>query len=197
MTDDAFSSRILYYAQRKGLMLATSVGSIEEAHRTLERQAEVEILPLAESEGLAVTPYSPLGSGLLTGKYTGGHQPETGRLVQNQMHRARYSDASYHEVAERFVSHARAKGVDPATLGVAWVMTNPAVTAPIIGARSVEQLEASLAAVSLALTPEWRTEVSELSPEPPLPEPSSRGSRTGRPRKASGRRRRGAGRSGR
>ena len=51
----------------------------------------------------------------------------------------------YLEVAERFVAHAQARGVHPATLAVAWVMAHPAITAPIIGARNLEQLEASLA----------------------------------------------------
>ncbi|PIX42324.1 MAG: aldo/keto reductase, partial [Armatimonadetes bacterium CG_4_8_14_3_um_filter_66_20] len=57
--------------------------------------------------------------------------------------------------------------VHPVSLAVAWVMSHPAVTAPIIGARSVEQLEASLQAVEVPMTPEWREEISALSPEPP------------------------------
>jgi len=57
--------------------------------------------------------------------------------------------------------------VHPATLAVAWVMSNPALTAPIIGARNVEQLEASLAALEVPMTPDWRAEISALSIEPP------------------------------
>jgi len=73
----------------------------------------------------------------------------------------------YYEIAERFVAHARERGVHPASLAVAWVMSHPAVTAPIIGARNVEQLEASLAALDVPMTPEWRAEISALSIEPP------------------------------
>ncbi len=132
-----------------------------------KRQAEVEILPLAQSEGLGVIPYSPLGGGLLTGKYGGARKPERGRLVENPIYEARYGDAAQYELAERFTAYARDRGLHPATLAVAWVMAHPAVTAPIIGGRSVEQLEASLAAVEVAMTPEWRAEISALSPEPP------------------------------
>jgi aryl-alcohol dehydrogenase-like predicted oxidoreductase len=141
--------------------------AIQPMYSLVKRQAEVEILPLAQAEGLAVTPYSPLGSGLLSGKFSGGGQPHVARLVNNEMHRTRYSNPTYHDVAETFTAYAREKGIHPATLAVAWVMSNPAITAPIIGSRNVEQLEASLAAADVAMTPEWRAEISALSPEPP------------------------------
>ena len=140
---------------------------IQPMYNLVKRQAEVEILPLALSEQMGVISYSPLGSGLLTGKYNGAAQPERGRLIENQMHRTRYSDPAYLDIAERFTEHAQAHGVHPASLAVAWVMAHPAITAPIIGARSLEQLEGSLAALDVALTPAWRAELSSLSPEPP------------------------------
>lgn len=129
---------------------------IQPMYNLVKRQAEVEILPLAASEGLGVIPYSPLGSGLLTGKYGGERPPEVGRLLTNAMHRTRYSVPGYQEVADRFVAHAAERGVHPATLAVAWVAAHPAVTAPIIGARNLAQLEGSLAALEVAMTPEWR-----------------------------------------
>ena len=104
---------------------------------------------------------------MLTGKYSTTHRPEQGRVVQNPTYTKRYSLPVYYEVTERFVAHARERGVEPATLAVAWVMSHPAITAPIIGARNVEQLEASLAAVDVPMTPEWRVEISALSVEPP------------------------------
>lgn len=140
---------------------------IQPMYNLVKRQAEVEILPLAASEGLGVIPYSPLGSGLLTGKYGGERPPEVGRLLTNAMHRTRYSVPGYQEVADRFVAHAAERGVHPATLAVAWVAAHPAVTAPIIGARNLAQLESSLAALEVAMTPEWRAEIAALSPEPP------------------------------
>ena len=140
---------------------------IQPMYSLVKRQAEVEILPLALSEQMGVISYSPLGSGLLSGKYGPGMQAERGRLVENQMHRTRYSVPEYLHVAERFVAHAQAHNLHPATLAVAWVMAHPAVTAPIIGARTLEQLEASLQAVEVVMPPEWRAEIAALSPEPP------------------------------
>lgn len=140
---------------------------LQPMYNLVKRQAEVEILPLAQAEQLGVIPYSPLGGGFLTGKYSSTQQPQEGRIVQNKMYAARYSEAGYMEIAEKFTAYAREKGYQPATLAVAWVMSHPGVTAPIIGARSVEQLEASLAALDVAMTPEWRAEISALSYEPP------------------------------
>ncbi len=140
---------------------------VQPMYNLVKRQAEVEILPLALSEGLGVIPYSPLGGGLLTGKYGPSRRPAQGRLVENEMYQKRYGDALYYEIAERFAAYARERGHHPATLAVAWVMSHPAVTAPIIGARNLEQLEASLAAAHVEMTPEWRAEISALSIQPP------------------------------
>ena len=140
---------------------------IQPMYNLVKRQAEVEILPLAQAEQMGVISYSPLGGGLLTGKYGRTQRPEQGRLVENAMYVKRYGDPAYYEIAERFTRHAQEHGVHPASLAVAWVMAHPAITAPIIGARSVEQLESSLAALDVSMTPEWRDEISALSIEPP------------------------------
>jgi len=139
---------------------------VQPMYNLVKRQAEVEILPLAQAERVGVISYSPTGGGLLTGKYGAARKPESGRLVENEMYVKRYGDPAYYEIAERFAAHARERGLHPASLAVAWVMSNPAVTAPIVGARNVEQLEASLAALDVPMTPEWRAEISALSIEP-------------------------------
>lgn len=141
---------------------------LQPMYNLVKRQAEVEILPMAQSENLGVIPYSPLGGGLLTGKYGTAQRPEAGRLVQNQMYMKRYGEAMYYEVAEGFTRFAQERGFDPAALAVAWVASHPAVTAPIIGARNLKQLEGSLKSLEIKMTPELRAEVSALSPEPPL-----------------------------
>ncbi|MFZ4663503.1 MAG: aldo/keto reductase [Caldilineaceae bacterium] len=140
---------------------------IQPMYNLTKRQAEVEILPFALSENVGVIPYSPLGGGLLSGKYTTTARPTGARLVQNQMYAKRYAEEFYYETAERFTTYAQEKGIHPATLAVAWVMHHPAITAPIIGARSVAQLEASLDAVNVPMTPAWRAEIAALSYEPP------------------------------
>ncbi|HKY59650.1 MAG TPA: aldo/keto reductase [Gemmatimonadota bacterium] len=139
--------------------------ALQPMYNLVKRQAEVEILPMAEAENLAVFPYSPLGGGLLTGKYAGSDRPADGRLVESEMYRIRYRDT--YDTAERFAEFARERGWEPAALAVAWVGSHPAVTAPLIGARNLEQLEGSLAALEIDVTPELRAEISALSPEPP------------------------------
>jgi aryl-alcohol dehydrogenase-like predicted oxidoreductase len=137
-------------------------------YNLVKRQAEVEILPLAQSEQLGVITYSPLGGGLLTGKYGVNRKPKEGRIIEQENYKKRYGDELNFEVADRFTAYANEQGIHPATLAVAWVMAHPAVTAPIIGARNVKQLECSLAALEINMTPQWRTEISNLSVTPPL-----------------------------
>lgn len=131
----------------------------------VKRIAEVEILPMALHEGVAVCPYSPMGAGLLTGKY---QRKETGRISTNPMYIERYRDPQYIDTSNRFVAYAEKKGVHPATLSVAWVLAHPAVTSPIIGARNIEQLDIGLAAADLRVSTEMYAEISGLSPAPPL-----------------------------
>lgn len=159
-------AKALGISEREGL---AKFVCIQPMYNLVKRQAEVEILPLAMSEQLGVVPYSPLGGGLLTGKYGTKQRPQQGRLVENPIYQKRYGDPVYYEIAERFTQHARERGVHPVSLAVAWVMSHPAVTAPIIGARNLEQLEPSLKALEVPMTPEWRAEISALSIEPPPP----------------------------
>ena len=140
---------------------------VQPMYNLVKRQAEVEILPLAQARGLGVITYSPLGGGLLTGKYGANRKPETGRLIDNEMYQARYGTRDHFETAERLTALAGEHGVHPATLAVAWVAYHPAVTAPIIGARNLEQLEASLAAADRAMDDETYAQISGLSPAPP------------------------------
>lgn len=140
---------------------------VQPMYNLVKRQSEVEILPLAQAEQMGVITYSPLGGGLLTGKYGVDKKPAAGRLIEHEMYTKRYGDQSNFVVAERFSDYARDKGVHPATLAVSWVMSHPGVTAPIIGARNVEQLEFSLSALDIKMSQEWRSEISKLSFTPP------------------------------
>jgi aryl-alcohol dehydrogenase-like predicted oxidoreductase len=140
---------------------------IQPMYNLVKRQAEVEILPLAESENMGVISYSPLGGGLLTGKYGQATKPEHGRLIEQDNYRRRYAEDSYFKTAERFTQYALEQDIRPASLAVAWVMSNPSITAPIIGARNLEQLEPSLSALDIKLTQEQRNEISRLSITPP------------------------------
>jgi len=140
---------------------------IQPMYNLVKRQAEIEILPLAKEKDIGVITYSPLGAGLLTGKYTGKDKVTQGRILENKMYVKRYADPNNYAIAENFVKYAENHGLNPAALAVAWVMSNPVVTAPIIGARNLKQLEQTLAALEIEMTPEIRKEISALSITPP------------------------------
>src|SRR3954463_13262035 len=137
---------------------------LQPMYNLVKRQAEVEILPMAAANGLAVIPYSPAGGGLLSGKYA---VKGTGRLSTNKMYEARYGEPWMHEVAEKFAAFCKQRGFHPMSAAVAWVGAHPAVTAPIIGARSTEQLQASLDSVKIDMTPALYAEMAALSRTPP------------------------------
>ena len=141
--------------------------AIQPMYNLVKRQAEVEILPMAQSLGLAVIPYSPTGGGLLTGKYNAEQKPQSARLVENKMYTARYADPTYLAIAGRFTALAAELGHHPAALAVAWAASHPGVTSVLIGGRNVEQLAPTLAANQLVLDGATRARISALSPEPP------------------------------
>src|SRR5574340_931675 len=140
---------------------------VQPMYNLVKRMAEVEILPMAESEDLAVTTYSPLGGGLLTGKYVRGARPESGRLVRSLRYSTRYGEDWMHRTAEDLVALAADIGVHPASLAIAWVAANPAVTAPIIGARNLDHLEIALKSLEIEMTDDFYARLSALSPTPP------------------------------
>ncbi len=159
------SAKALGISQMQGL---APIQVLQPMYNLGKRTAEIEILPLARDENLAVIPYSPLGGGILTGKYSTTVRDEKGRLSTNRMYTARYAADWLYKLAEDFTAYARKISVKPATLAVAWVKANPAVTAPIIGARNVEQLKDSLAAADYQMTPEQWQQISALTPPPPV-----------------------------
>jgi aryl-alcohol dehydrogenase-like predicted oxidoreductase len=137
---------------------------VQPMYNLVKRQAEVEILPMAQANGIGVIPYSPAAAGLLSGKYFG---QASGRLKTNKMYEARYGDKWMFEIAEKYVAFCKHRDLHPVSTAIAWVGAHPAVTAPIIGARNVEQLKDSLAAVKVDMTPQLRTEIGDLSRTPP------------------------------
>jgi len=145
----------------------TPIHCIQPMYNLVKRQAEVEILPLARSEQMGVITYNPLGAGILTGKYGKSHASGSGRLTESDMYQKRYSEQWMFEAAMSFGEFARAGGFHPVSLAVAWVAHHSAVTAPIIGARNVAQLEDSLASLDISMTRELYDQISGLTPTPP------------------------------
>jgi len=141
---------------------------IQPMYNLVKRQAEVEILPMAQSENIGVINYSPLGGGLLTGKYGKERRPIKGRLMDNKMYQIRYGDEELYDVAERYTALAQDEGIDPVSLAIAWASKHPAVTAPIIGARNTDQLAPALASVDVVVDEDLYARISALTPTPPL-----------------------------
>lgn len=141
---------------------------VQPMYSLVKRQAEVELLPMAEANGVGVIPYSPAAAGLLSGKYSGKEGAKAaGRLKANKMYEARYGEDWAFETANKFVALCKAKGLHPVSTAVAWVGAHPAITAPIVGARNLDQLKDSLNAVKIDMTPALRAEISALSRTPP------------------------------
>ncbi len=150
-------------AQAVADQLGTRIDVLQPMYSLVKRQAEVELFPMALSEGFSVVPYSPLGGGMLTGKYLSGG---TGRLSTDARYAARYGQAWMKKTTEDLAKLAREMGIDAATLAVAWAAHHIAVTAPIISARDAQQLQTSLDALTLSLSAEDYARVEALSPRP-------------------------------
>ncbi len=136
---------------------------LQPMYNLVKRQAEVEIIPACADQDVAVVPYSPLGGGLLTGKYAQG---AGGRLKDVDMYSKRYDVDWMHKTAAALPALAEKHGTNAATLAVAWVAYNAGIAAPIISARSVEQLEPSLAAASFKMTDAIYQDVTALTQNP-------------------------------
>jgi aryl-alcohol dehydrogenase-like predicted oxidoreductase len=142
--------------------------SVQPRYSLLFRQNERELFPLCEEEGIAVIPYNPLAGGMLTGKHKRSAAPAEGRFTFGTAAKT-YTDRYWHDrefdTVDAFVEMAGEAGVEPATLAVAWVIANPVITAPIIGASKPEQLDAILAAAELRLDPALKAKLDELTHE--------------------------------
>jgi len=150
-------------AQAVAEKLGARIAMFQPMYNLVKRQAEVEILPMGLSEGISIVPYSPLGGGLLTGKYAAG---QGGRLADDKMYNARYGQKWMYDTAAALADLGRELGVNPATLAVAWAARHPGVTAPIISARSVDQLQPSLDALSFVMDDALYARITALSPTP-------------------------------
>ncbi|MFK7922483.1 MAG: aldo/keto reductase [Bacteroidia bacterium] len=141
---------------------------IQPMYNLVKRQAEVELLPMAISEQLGVISYSPLGGGLLTGKYGKDRRPDSGRLMENKMYQVRYGAEEVYAVADHFTQLARELNMDPVSLAIAWVRERDGITAPIIGARNTTQLGPAIASLEIDMNAELFDRISALSPQPPV-----------------------------
>jgi|SRR5579871_1871753 len=145
------------------------IDSVQPRYNLLFRTFERDLLPLCEEEGIAVIPYNPLAGGLLTGKHDRANAPGEGRFTLGRagaMYQARYWHEREFETVSRMANLARENGMSATELAVRWVLSNTAITAPIIGASKPEQLEANLkAAEAGALAADLKQKLDELTDE--------------------------------
>jgi aryl-alcohol dehydrogenase (NADP+) len=157
-------ARALGRAEALGLAKPVSV---QPRYNLLFRQIERELLPFCAEEGLAVIPYNPLAGGLLTGKHRRAAPPPAGTRftlgAAAKTYTERYWKEREFDTVDAFVKLAQEAGADPATLAVAWVLANPAITAPLIGASKPEQLKACVAALGLKLDAGLKAKLDELT----------------------------------
>jgi aryl-alcohol dehydrogenase-like predicted oxidoreductase len=141
--------------------------SVQPRYNLLFRQIERELLPLCGEEGLGVIPYNPIAGGMLTGKHVQTSGPTEGTRftlgTAAETYQARYWHEAQFDTVTKLSAIADREGIPLVTLSVAWVLANPIITAPIIGASKPEQLEASLAASTYQMVPELKAELDELT----------------------------------
>ena len=155
-------SRMLHKADQLGLARFVSM---QNNYSLLYREEEREMIPLCREEGVGLIPYSPIGGGLLAGS----RRTNTTRS-HSVMARDRFNRKADEAVIDAVASVARKRGVAPAEVAIAWLLAQPGVTSPIVGATKVSHLEDSVKAVGTRLTAEETTALESVyETQPPLP----------------------------
>ncbi len=159
-------AKALYLADLHGW---TRFVSMQNHYNLIYREEEREMIPLCRAEGVGVIPWSPLARGFLAGNRTpdkGGNSERA--KTDGFAHSMYYQDADF-KVAERCAELAKRRGISSAQMALAWILHQPGVTAPIIGASKMYQLEEAVAALSIQLEADERKHLEELyQPHPVL-----------------------------
>jgi len=145
----------------------TRFATMQNHYNLIYREEEREMIPLCLDQGVAVLPYSPLARGVLTGNRDRQGQRRTARAGSDPLSDERYNTSADFDVVDRLAEVAAARGVPPAQVALAWLLSRPAVTAPIVGATRLGHISDALAAAELTLTGQ---EVRLLE-EPYVPHP--------------------------
>jgi 1-deoxyxylulose-5-phosphate synthase len=144
-------AKMLYTSDRHGW---TRFATMQNHYNLVYREEEREMLPLCREEGIGVIPWSPLARGFLAGNRRKGDFGETSRAKTDEFaHRLYYADSDF-TVADRVVELAARDDVKPTMIALAWVLAQPEVTAPIVGASKLDHLEDAVAALNVRLSPD-------------------------------------------
>jgi aryl-alcohol dehydrogenase-like predicted oxidoreductase len=159
----------------KFLQLAEQLGlprtvSIQNPYNLLNRTFEVGLAEVAIREQCGLLAYSPMAFGMLSGKYENGARPANARITLFSRF-TRYTNPQSQAACSRYVQLAREHGLDPAQMALAFVTAQPFVTSNIIGATSLEQLEANLLSTELKLSEEVLEGIAAIHKDQPNPAP--------------------------
>ena len=143
----------------KMLMTADANGwsrfvSMQNHYNLVYREEEREMLPLCREEGIGVIPWSPLARGFLAGNRKRGDEAPTPRAKTDQFALDMYYTDADFDVVDRVVEIAAKRGVPPAQIALAWILSRPGITAPIVGASKINHLEDAIAATEIRLSEE-------------------------------------------
>ena len=159
--------KFLELADREGL---ARVDSIQNPYSLLNRTYEIAMAEVSHREDVGLLAYSPLGMGLLTGKYRNGAKPEGSRMVVFERF-TRYEGAETWEAAERYLQLADDHGINPTHMALAFVNTRPFVVSNIIGATTMEQLKMNIDSLDVVLSKEVLKGIEAIQQAVPNPAP--------------------------
>lgn len=160
--------RHLRHAEKSG---APRVQSIQNVYSLLNRRFEEALAEVALRANVKLLPYSPLGMGVLSGKYLDGAWPSRARITLFRDRYKRYTGERSVAATRSYVGLACEHGLDPAQMALAFVMSRPFVLSTIIGCTSVDQLERDAAAAALKLAPELVAAIDAVHAQNPNPAP--------------------------
>jgi aryl-alcohol dehydrogenase-like predicted oxidoreductase len=146
-------SKALYIAERRGW---TRFATMQNHYNLLYREEEREMLPLCADQGVGVIPWSPLARGRLTRPW----DASSARAETDEFARRLYADGD-RLIVEQVAKVAEGRGVPPAQVALAWMLTNPVVTAPIIGATKTQHIDDAIAALAIELTDEEKAALEQ------------------------------------
>ncbi len=159
--------KFLQVAERLGL---PRVISVQNPYNLLNRSYEVGLAEVSQREQVGLLAYSPLGFGVLSGKYLEGKQPGASRLTLFPDY-TRYSSQPATQAVEKYAALARANGLTPAQLALAYINTRPFLAANIIGATSMEQLKENISSIDVKLEDVVLERIEEIHSQHPYPSP--------------------------
>jgi 1-deoxyxylulose-5-phosphate synthase len=164
------ASRLARALGRQDALRLTRFVSAQPRYNLLFREVERELFPLAQEDGIAVIPFNPLAGGLLSGRYQHSDTPEQGRFSAGlggfgKLYQTRYWHEREFETVGKIKEIAEHEATPMATLSVAWILANPAITSVILGASRIEQLTDTLAAADYKLDHAVKAKLDEASIE--------------------------------